>query len=58
MALTLRDHIIQISDFTDEEKTAFRNARKYNDQVSGAYGVPAAIYKAFGKPPEPKRVHE
>jgi hypothetical protein len=58
MALTLRDHIMQISDFTDEEKTALRNGYKDNDQVSGAYGVPAAIYKAFGKPPETKPVHK
>jgi len=56
MALSLRDHIIEVTDFTEEEKTALRNACMENAQVSGAYGVRTAIYKAFGKPPEPKPI--
>ena len=56
MALTLRDHIIELTDFTEEEKTAFRKACTENDQVSGAYGVSTAIYKVFGKPPGPKPI--
>ena len=56
IALTLRDHIIEVTDFTEEEKTALRNACVENDQVSGAYGVRTAIYKVFGKPPEPKPI--
>lgn len=56
MALTLRDHVIEVTDFTEEEKTALRNACVGNDQVSGAYGVRTAIYKLFGKAPEPKPI--
>jgi hypothetical protein len=52
MALTLRDHIIEVTDFTDDEKAALRSACEDNDQVAGAWGVPKAIYKAFGKPPK------
>ncbi len=55
MALTLRDHIIEVMDFTDEEMTALRNACTENDQVSGAYGVSSAIYKAFGNGPAKQR---
>jgi hypothetical protein len=54
MALALRDHIIEVTDFTDEEKTALRLACKDNGQVAGAWGVSEAIYKAFGKPPPVK----
>jgi hypothetical protein len=53
MALALRDHIIEVTDFTDEEKTALRSACKDDDQVAGAWPVPEAIYRAFGKPRRP-----
>ncbi len=56
LALTLRDHIIEVTDFTEEEKTVLRNACVENPQVSGAYGVRTAIYEAFGKPLEPKPI--
>lgn len=52
-AIMLSKIIVQIADFTEEEKIALRNACKENSQVSGAFGVPKAIYNAFGKPPEP-----
>jgi hypothetical protein len=50
MALRLRDQILDVTDFTDEEKAALRNACQANDQVAGAHRVPESIYKAFGKP--------
>ena len=53
MALTLRNHIIEVADFTDDEKAALRSACENNDQVAGAYGVSKAIYETFGKPPTP-----
>jgi hypothetical protein len=46
----LRDYIPGITDFTDEEKTAMREACEKNNQVSDAYKVSETIYKAFGKP--------
>jgi hypothetical protein len=49
-SIMLRDYIPEIADFTDEEKTAVREACEKNDQVSKAYKVPETIYKAFGKP--------
>lgn len=60
IALTLRDFIITVTDFTEDEKTALRNACKENDQVSGATGVATAIYKTFGEPPklEPIAIQE
>jgi hypothetical protein len=54
MALALRDYVIAVTDFTDEEKMALRSACVENAQVAGAYGVRAAIYNAFGEPPDPK----
>jgi hypothetical protein len=49
-SIMLRDYIPAIPDFTDEEKTAMKEACERNDQVSNAYKVPDTIYKAFGKP--------
>ena len=49
-AIMLRDYIPEISDFTDTEKTAMKDACESNDQVANAYKVPETIYKAFGKP--------
>jgi len=49
-AILLRDYIPEISDFTDAEKTAMRNACESNDQLADGYKVPETIYKAFGKP--------
>lgn len=54
MAFTLRDYIIEVTDFSVEEKAALRSACEDNDRVSGALGVPSAIYKAFGKPTKAK----
>lgn len=49
-SILLRDYIPEITDFTDEEKTAMREACENNGQVSQAWRVPETIYKAFGKP--------
>jgi len=49
-AIMLRDYIPEITDFTDEEKAAMRNACETNNQLSNAHKVPETIYKAFGKP--------
>jgi hypothetical protein len=49
-SILLRDYVPQITDFTDEEKTAMRQACEKNSQVSNAYKVSETIYKAFGKP--------
>jgi hypothetical protein len=38
-----------ITDFTEEEKVALVEACSTNSQVKGAFGVPAAIKRAFGK---------
>ena len=52
-AIMLRDLIPEITDFTDAEKKAMRDACETNDQLSGAYKVSETIYKAFGKPVKP-----
>jgi hypothetical protein len=52
-ALELRNYVVAVTDFTDEEKVAMRKACEQNPNIKKAFGVPAAIYKAFGKPPEP-----
>jgi hypothetical protein len=54
-SIMLRDYITEIADFTDEEKTAMREACEKNDQVSNAYKVPDTIYKSFGKPKKPAK---
>jgi hypothetical protein len=48
-SILLRDYIPEITDFTDEEKAAVREACETNDQLSNAYKVSDTIYKAFGK---------
>jgi hypothetical protein len=54
MAIALRWLVVEITDFTDEEKATLRKACTENGQVAGAYNVAKAIYAAFGKPPEPE----
>jgi hypothetical protein len=39
---------------TGDEKSLLQRTCVENDQVANAIGVPEAIYKAHGKPPEPK----
>lgn len=46
--------VLEIADFTDEEKVILQKACTENGQIAGAFGVPGAIYRVFGKPPEPK----
>lgn len=54
MAKSLRALVVQVQDFTDEEKEALRKACVNNEQVKGAFGVTEAIYRAFGKPTDVK----
>ena len=49
MAIALRRLIVDVTDFTDEEKVTLRKACAENDQVGGAFGVAKAIDAAFGK---------
>ena len=46
----LRDIVVKIDDFTNEEKDRLRVACTENSQVSGSWGVVDAIYEAFGRP--------
>jgi len=60
MAQALKRLIVDVTDFTAEEKATLQKACTENDQVAGAFGVPGAIYRVFGKPPapEPKPVED
>lgn len=49
MARNLRNHLITVDDFTEDEKTMLRRACTENGQVSKAFGVPEAIYGHIGK---------
>jgi len=49
-SIQLRDYIPNIDDFTDEEKTAMRDACESNNQLSTPHKVRETVYKAFGKP--------
>jgi len=49
-SIQLRDYIPSIADFTDEEKTAMRDACESNGQLTSAYKVRETVYNAFGKP--------
>jgi hypothetical protein len=50
MALALLPLVVKVTDFTGDEKAALRSACFENSQVSGAYGVPDAIFRTFGRP--------
>lgn len=49
-ALAVRDHISEITDFTQEEKAALWKACEENDQVYNAYKVADVIYETIGEP--------
>ena len=49
-ALAVRDHISEITDFTQEEKAALWKACEENDQVHKAYKVADVIYETIGEP--------
>jgi hypothetical protein len=55
MSKALLHHILDVQDFTDEEKVTLQKACTENGQVSAAFGVPDAIYRTFGKPAEAKK---
>ncbi len=50
MAHALRRHVVEVTDFTDEEKVTLQKACRENSQVSDAFGVPDATYSTFGRP--------
>ena len=52
-AKKIKDVVVTIDGFTDEEKERLRNACTSNNQVSGSQGVRDAIYDAFGPPAVP-----
>ena len=54
MAKRLKSLIVEIKDFTEEEKEILIKACTENSQVADAFGVFKAIYAAFGKTPESK----
>jgi len=56
MARALCLHLLKVSDFSVEEVAALWKACSENAQVSLAHGVPDAIYKKLGRPPETKRM--
>lgn len=49
-AKTLKDIVVAITDFTDDEKGQLRAACASNYQVSHSWGVTDAIYATFGHP--------
>jgi len=49
-AKRIKDLILTVDDFTEDEKDRLRNACTSNNQVSGSWGVTDAIYDAFGVP--------
>lgn len=49
-AQLLKNIVVTITDFTAEEKAEIQKSCVENTQISGAYGVPEAIYKVVGKP--------
>ena len=51
MALELRDTVVEVEDFTEEEKVLLRKACTKNRNVSGAFGVSESIYEHVGRPP-------
>lgn len=58
MALALQTHIVEVNDFTDDEKAILIRACKENDNVAEAFGVNDSIYEKFGKPSDPTLVRE
>lgn len=50
MARALCPIVVKVTDFTEDEKAALRKACTENSQVSGAYLVPNAIFRTFGRP--------
>ena len=48
MAKALRAILVDITDFTEDERTRLRQACTTNSQVSGAFGVPETILRVFG----------
>ena len=51
MAIALQRLVVEVTDFTDEEKESLKKTCTENRQVAGAYNVTEAVYAAFGAPP-------
>lgn len=54
-AKILKELVLSVSDFTDDEKAALLKACEDNSQVGGAWGVQDTIRQAFGQPKSAKR---
>lgn len=54
-AISLKNLLIEITDFTEEEKVSLLNACRTNSNVANAFHVPTAIYATIGKTPEPNK---
>lgn len=54
----MRHLIEQVSDFTDEEKDSLRHTVVSNHKVMDTWGVPEAIIKHVGPPPQPVQVDD
>jgi len=50
---TLKNIIVTVDDFTEDEKDRLRTACKSNNQVSGSWGVTEAVFSAIGAPTQP-----
>lgn len=50
-ALTISKILLELSDFTDDEKSTIWQALAENSQISDAHRLPEAIVRAIGKPP-------
>lgn len=55
VAERIRDLVVTVADFSEEEKERLRNACTSNNQVSGSWGVKDAIHGAFGSSRIPAR---
>jgi len=50
MARAVCPHVVEVADFTEDEKELLRKACTENSQIARAYGVANAISTAFGSP--------
>jgi hypothetical protein len=58
MAISLKNLLVEITDFTEEEKESLRDACTKNSNVANAFHVPSAIYATIGKLSELENVED
>jgi hypothetical protein len=54
MARAVCPHVVEVADFTEDEKELLRKACTENSRIARAYGVANAISTAFGSPRPPE----